>query len=107
LTRKTANYLASKIKRIFIKFSFIGYKNEKYRIESIFDKQDFRVISGSEDGNVVFWDLDESEPKAKIKKHTRAVLTLNYSVSPNENQDLMLSGGADGKVVVWEATGNT
>ena len=39
--------------------SFKGHKNNKYRVDNASYLKDEFVVSGSEDGNVYFWDVLE------------------------------------------------
>lgn len=42
-----------------LKRSFVGHKNSKYKVESCLSSSNAHVLSGSEDGKVVVWDLVE------------------------------------------------
>ena len=38
---------------------FVGHKNSQYKVDSCLNNEDSHVVSGSEDGQVYFWDLVE------------------------------------------------
>ena len=42
-----------------IAYSYKGHRNEDYKVDSCLTHDDAHIVSGSEDGQVCFWDLVE------------------------------------------------
>lgn len=94
--------------------TYQGHRNSKYSIGGAFgvyggeDGVEERacVVSGSEDGNIVCWDVQSKEVLQIIKGHQQVVL----GVDTLSKEGLMVSGGIDKTVRVWgretERTGN-
>lgn len=83
--------------------TYQGHTNTKYSLKGAFgsygaEDQAF-VVSGSEDGKIVIWDVVSKEILQTLEGHDGAVLTVD--TLPDQN--LLVSGGIDRSVVVWEA----
>ena len=57
------------------------------------------VISGSEDGGVCLWDIDDTEMKQTLEGHTNAVLAV--ACNPDREAAQIASAGKDMKVKLW------
>lgn len=76
-----------------------GGLNMEFQLECGFTASDRLVVSGSEKGEVLFWDLVKggSEPLATIKKaHEGPVSAIGVSCGK------LLTGGHDGKAYLWQ-----
>lgn len=78
--------------------TFLGHKQEKYRVESIFSADESTVLSGSEDSVVYVWDLVGGRVAGRLEGHSGAVVSL--SQHPKHNSKL-LSASADGTIKLW------
>jgi mitogen-activated protein kinase organizer 1 len=79
--------------------TFKGHKNDEYRIRSCLGSNDKYVMSGSEDGRVVTWDLVSGAVISEFTAHEGKVVTC-VSYHPTRTQ--ALTSGVDGSVTVWE-----
>ena len=79
--------------------TFKGHKNTEYRIRSSLGAADKYVVSGSEDGRFIMWDLVSGEVVEEQVAHGGKVVT---SVSYHPLKRQALTSGVDGTVVVWE-----
>ena len=79
--------------------TFKGHKNTEYRIRSCFGASDKYVVSGSEDGRVLTWDLVSGAVVAETPAHDGRIVTC-VSYHPTKRQ--ALTSGVDGSVTVWE-----
>ena len=86
--------------------TYQGHKNEKWSISGAFgvyggeEGTAYRafVVSGSEDGNILFWDVQSKEILQKVEGHEGVVL----GVDTWTESGLMVSGGTDKMVRIWE-----
>ena len=86
--------------------TYQGHKNEKYSLGGAFgvyqneDKTEKRafVVSGSEDGEIVCWDVQSKEILQRMKGPEGVVLGVDTS----KQGGLMVSGGLDKTVRIWE-----
>ncbi|KII65893.1 WD repeat domain-containing protein 83 [Thelohanellus kitauei] len=76
--------------------SYGGHKNNEFKIESTFLTNDSYVVSGSEDGRLVYWDLITSEVVKQIPAHKGAVVSLSYSKKLNR----LVTASSDG-ISLW------
>ncbi|TGZ81179.1 WD40 repeat-like protein [Ascodesmis nigricans] len=82
--------------------SFTGHVNKELRVRSCFAEREEFVVSGSEDGTVWCWDLVSGEMKAKLVGHGEGKGGKAVScVDTRRSGGQMVTGGADGTVVVW------
>jgi len=79
--------------------TFKGHKNTEYRIRSCFGASDKYVVSGSEDGRFITWDLVSGTIVSESSAHEGKVVTC-VSYHPKKRQ--ALTSGVDGNVMVWE-----
>ena len=77
--------------------SYKGHRNRDYRIVSTLSNDDAYVVSGSEDGRIVVWDLVECGVVEDWIAHQRATMCTAYH--PTEHQ--ISSGGGDGVLNIW------
>eukprot|EP01071_Lankesteria_metandrocarpae_P010059 Lankesteria_metandrocarpae@DN5280_c0_g1_i2.p2 len=91
--------------------TFKGHKAGNYRINSVFDFEERRVVSGSEDGRLCIWDVCSTttrhitEERIKDGAHNgAAIFCVRMGVSDGEGQKsepIMISGGNDRCIRVW------
>ena len=74
--------------------SYKGHENKDYRIRSALAFIDRYVVSGSEDGHVVAWDLLQAKIVSREKAHSGKVVT---AVAVNDIKKEVLSAGVDGR----------
>jgi mitogen-activated protein kinase organizer 1 len=79
--------------------TFKGHSNTDYRIRSCLGAADKYVVSGSEDGRFVTWDLVTGSIVSETLAHSGRVVTC-VSYHPTKRQ--AVTSGVDGSVVVWE-----
>lgn len=79
--------------------SYKGHKNSEYRIRSCLGDADKFVVSGSEDGRVMTWNLVSGASVAEAPAHNGRIVTC-VSYHPTKQQ--ALTSGVDGSVEVWE-----
>ena len=84
--------------------TYQGHKNTKYSIGGAFGvygrgDQAF-AASGSEDGNILVWDVTSKNILQTLEGHESVVLGLDTL----SGQDLMVSGGIDHTVRIWTAS---
>jgi len=63
----------------------------------VFDKHN-RIFSGGTDGVIKQWNMEHTEPIRIFSGHSARVRTIDLS----PDQTLIVSGGEDNKVMVWE-----
>jgi mitogen-activated protein kinase organizer 1 len=79
--------------------TFKGHRNTEYRIRSCLGASDKYVVSGSEDGRFMTWDLVTGAVVFESPAHDGKVVT---SVSYHPTKRQALTSGVDGSVIVWE-----
>jgi mitogen-activated protein kinase organizer 1 len=82
-------------------YTAASLKNSRYKIESTFSNTDSHVVSGSETGEVLIWELVEATLVKTLKGHSRSVLSVCYH--PVAEQQYLLSASSDGTVILWGA----
>lgn len=88
------------------KKTYQGHKNVKYSLGGAFgyglsdqrDKTEAFIVSGSEDGDIVFWDVSSKEVIQRVSGHEGVVCWVDASPGPSST---VVSGGLDGTVRVW------
>ncbi|KAI8337668.1 WD40-repeat-containing domain protein [Chlamydoabsidia padenii] len=78
--------------------SFLGHKQEKYKIDSALSYDDVYVLSGSEDGQVYIWNVLEGTLVRTLESHSGVISTVDCHPS----QASMVTGGDDGVIRVWD-----
>jgi mitogen-activated protein kinase organizer 1 len=76
-----------------------GTVAQSYKMDSCLTNSDAHVVSGSEDGNVIFWDLVDASIVASFKAHPSVVTSVSYH--PSESR--MLTASVDSTVRVWKS----
>ncbi|TIB39330.1 hypothetical protein E3P86_01174 [Wallemia ichthyophaga] len=74
--------------------TFSGHAAEKFKAVSTFGLGDSSVISTSEDGRLLVWDMLESRIVSQHKSHEKAVLYVDHHPTREE----MVSSGSDGVI---------
>ncbi|KAF0690385.1 Aste57867_18220 [Aphanomyces stellatus] len=80
--------------------TFQGHIVDSYGLGCAFSHDDANVLSGSEDGRVVVWDMLTKNTAHSFRAHDRAV----RSVVSHPTEDMILSASVDGSVKVWLPT---
>ncbi|KAH7332497.1 hypothetical protein KP509_20G090900 [Ceratopteris richardii] len=75
-----------------------GHSCKSYKLDSCLTNTDAHVVSGSEDGKILFWDLVDASVVSSAKAHASVVTSVNYH--PIEN--CMITSSVDGTVKVWK-----
>jgi COMPASS component SWD3 len=96
------NYIEGKGKCVK---TYQGHKNTKYSLAGAFGTyggeaphQHAFVVSGSETGEIVLWDVSSKNVLQRLNGHTEAVL----AVDTHPTEKLMASGGLDRTVRIWK-----
>jgi len=79
--------------------TFKGHRNTEYRIRSCLGAADKYVVSGSEDGRFMMWDLVTGDVVSEVEGHEGKVVTC---VSYHSTKRQAVTSGVDGSVTVWE-----
>jgi len=78
---------------------FKGHKHDAYKSEACVASDDVHVVSGDEEGAIVWWKLITGAcVHKKLRAHTKAVSTLAYHPS----KSLLLSASYDGSVKLFD-----
>ncbi|KAH8814926.1 prolyl oligopeptidase-like protein [Xylogone sp. PMI_703] len=88
------------------KKTYQGHKNVKYALGGTFGyitssqrgESEAFIVSGSEDGDIVFWDVRTKEIIQRVSGHQGVVCWVDTSPGPGGT---VVSGGLDGTVRVW------
>mmetsp|Transcript_3570 Transcript_3570/g.4103 ORF Transcript_3570/g.4103 Transcript_3570/m.4103 type:complete len:368 (-) Transcript_3570:72-1175(-) len=74
----------------------------KYGLECTFTKDDLHVVSGSEDGNVVLYNLVSGKCDGILGGHTRPTCSIACGGGKQSStKEVIVSGSYDGNAVVW------
>ncbi|RHX99779.1 hypothetical protein DYB25_010358, partial [Aphanomyces astaci] len=76
---------------------FQGHVVGDYGLDCAFSHDDASVLSGSEDGRVMLWDMLTKDPRRSFQAHDRAVRT----VATHPTDAMVLTGSVDSTVKVW------
>ncbi|RHY93546.1 hypothetical protein DYB35_000515, partial [Aphanomyces astaci] len=76
---------------------FQGHVVGDYGLDCAFSHDDASVLSGSEDGRVMVWDMLTKDPRRSFQAHDRAVRT----VATHPTDAMVLTGSVDSTVKVW------
>ena len=91
-----------------MKNRYKGHVCEEFQIESVFNNTDEYLITGSENGNIVIYNLISVHDGEVGDDQTKAVNTLSFHTRPvctvrqHPDQSLLIAGSYDGVVSVWE-----
>lgn len=82
--------------------TYRGHTNTKYVIDSALDPSDAYVVSGSEDGKFIAWELVEGEMETKLLPEDgslgqNVVLSLAF-----RDEGMMVCGGSNGLIRIFE-----
>ena len=78
---------------------YTGHQNSQYQIGAAFTNTDAHVLSGSEDGEILFWDLVDAKVVHRLQGHAHVVSGVAYH--PKVGTVQMLSCDVSGKVKLW------
>jgi COMPASS component SWD3 len=74
--------------------TYQGHINERFSISGCFGPRG-EVVSGSEDGSVVIWDVESKELLQRLQAHEGVVLCVDYA------DGKLASCGVDGTIRLW------
>ena len=77
---------------------YTSHKNEQYQIGSCFSNDDAFVASGSEDGILRFWKIEDGKKCTLSLKTSHQIITR---VLYHPKETLVVSSGMDGSINVW------
>lgn len=85
--------------------TYQGHVNKEYGLGGcvgtyLQDQQEAFVVSGSEDGDVVAWDVTSKEILWRGKGHKKAVLGVDF-LRCGDGRGLLVSGGLDRDIRLW------
>ena len=85
--------------------TYQGHVNEQYGLGGCMGtympgEREAFVVSGSEDGDVVAWDVTSKEILWRVKGHRKAVLGVAF-LRADDGRGLLVSGGLDRDIRVW------
>ena len=84
--------------------SYCGHKSQGVRLGACFTDDDAHVVSGSEDGRVVLWDLVGGDVVASVDAAGgMAAASPVHAVAWHPNGACMLTAAGSGPVLVWDA----
>jgi len=76
---------------------YVGHINESYPLHSTFSNNESYIISGSEDGNLFFWQLEDAKLIHSLKAHTKTVAGTSYHPS----SPFLLTSSIDHSIKLW------
>mmetsp|Transcript_14605 Transcript_14605/g.16210 ORF Transcript_14605/g.16210 Transcript_14605/m.16210 type:complete len:180 (-) Transcript_14605:39-578(-) len=76
---------------------YTGHVNKEFKITSMFTGDDAYVVSGSEDGKIVYWSLETADKVGEIQKHRGLVCGLDH----HPEKPIIVSAGVDKQVRLW------
>lgn len=76
-----------------------GHVCKSYKMDSCLTNTDAHIVSGSEDGKVLFWDLVDGSIISTLKAHTSVVTSVSY----HRSDSCMITSSVDGTVRVWKS----
>uniref|UniRef100_A0A0G4FJC4 Uncharacterized protein n=1 Tax=Chromera velia CCMP2878 TaxID=1169474 RepID=A0A0G4FJC4_9ALVE len=79
--------------------TYTGHQNESYRLQGSFDSSDSFVVSGSEDGRICVWKVEDSSPQTSFRAHQGTVFCVRFP--PDIDEHIMVSAGSDKLLRVW------
>jgi len=77
---------------------FKGHKNLNYKLESGFCPGDAQVVSGSEDGRLVLWDLIDAKVVSSLAHPLAGRAVHSVAIHP---EDFLIMSAQEGKVFLW------
>ncbi|KAI5812076.1 WD40-repeat-containing domain protein [Pyronema omphalodes] len=80
--------------------AYKGHKNTELRVRAGFAEQEQYVVCGSENGEIWVWDLMDGKSSERLRCHGGKVVS-SVAYCPAQGRKQMVTGGADGTVVVW------
>lgn len=78
--------------------TFKGHANKDFPIGSLTTNTDAHVISGSEDNDIVIWDMIDTKIVHRLKGHSMAVCSVDY----HPRETLLVSSSFDGTIRCWQ-----
>ena len=75
-----------------------GHKNLNYKLESSFAPGDANVVSGSEDGRLLIWDLIDAKVLASLEHPLKGRAVHSIAVHP---EDYLIVSAQEGKAFLW------
>lgn len=78
--------------------TFTGHKSANYRIPSVLNNTEEHVISGSEDGRLLVWDVVSAKVAAEVEAHSGKVIS---GVACHPMGGHLATCGGDGDITLW------
>ncbi|KAK8810589.1 hypothetical protein WA158_007164 [Blastocystis sp. Blastoise] len=76
------------------------HKSTNYKVEGYINNTDDYIYSGSEDGQIIIYDLVDAKPIHTLTYHNNAVTSL--SIHPKRESTQLLAASLDSTISVWE-----
>ena len=90
--------------------TYQGHENFKYSLQGTFGSYaggtESFVISGSEDGSILAWDVPSKSEMMRLHGHRGAVMGVD-TFTQDDGQGLIVSGGLDKTIRIWEEVPST
>ena len=77
---------------------YSGHRQENYKVEARILSDDRHLICGSEDGNIIMWDLVSARLRCSTRAHGKCVA----SIASHPSSPQLLSAAADGLIKLWD-----
>ncbi|CEF96885.1 G-protein beta WD-40 repeat [Ostreococcus tauri] len=84
--------------------TYRGHVAERAKTQCALTSDDAHVVSGSEDGRVVFWDVVTAEIVAEIDAHDPSSVVCGVDVSPPGVPPALATCATDGRARLWTIT---
>jgi mitogen-activated protein kinase organizer 1 len=80
---------------------YTGHTNKEYQLDNTFSRDDAYVISGSENGSIYIWSLEDGNVVHILDAHLKTVSGLDY----HPERPILASSSEDKTVKIWAAPG--
>lgn len=81
---------------------YSGHLHTQYKVECALSPNDEHIVCGSEDGDIYVYDILNSKPIKRLRKHTTLCCSLTFrQASAFGDIPLLCSSSGDGAILVW------